>query len=275
MTWLLILRPLNLFQAVLAVWLAAFVINGLADLRTLTLLLFSVICINGAGNVVNDIYDMEIDRVNRPNRPLPSGKMSIAQARIYMISLFMAGIVASAFINLQTFFITTFIATPLLVGYSVWFKRMPLIGNLVVAIMLAMTFAYVGVAYGNFPAMVPLIGLAFGFTIIREIVKDLEDQAGDLSQGARTLPIVWGESATLVFISFLTGLFIIADLLPYGLHVYNSAYLLFVIVGVNFPLLSALIFMWFKPGKTMFRRVQLMLKYDIFVGLLAILLGSR
>ena len=275
MTWLLILRPLNLFQAVLAVWLAAFVINGLADLRTLTLLLFSVICINGAGNVVNDIYDLEIDRVNRPNRPLPSGKMSIAQARIYMISLFVAGIVASAFINLQTFFITTFIATPLLVGYSVWFKRMPLIGNLVVAIMLAMTFAYVGVAYGNFPAMVPLIGLAFGFTIIREIVKDLEDQAGDLSQGARTLPIVWGESATLVCISFLTGLFIIADLLPYGLHVYNSAYLLFVIVGVNIPLLSALIFMWFKPGKTMFRRVQLMLKYDIFVGLLAILLGSR
>lgn len=274
MIWLRILRPLNLFQAVLAVLLATYVLNGLEDVRTLALLLFSVICINGAGNVVNDIYDLEIDRVNRPDRPLPSGEMSINQARIYTIILFSAGISSSVFINRQTFFITAFVATPLLVGYSVWFKRMPLIGNLVVATMLSMAFVYVGAAYGNFTAMLPLIGLAFGFTLIREIVKDLEDQTGDLSQGARTLPIVWGEMPTLKLVSILTALFLIADLLPYWLQVYNSAYLLFVIVGVNIPLLSALILLWFKPNRETFRRVQLMLKYDIFVGLLAILLGS-
>lgn len=274
MVWISILRPLNLFQAFVAVIISAFLLGGLDDTGRLVLLLLSVLTVNGAGNVINDIYDLEIDRVNCPERPLPSGKISINQARIYIIGLFSVGIITSVFINWQTFIITTFIATPLLVGYSIWFKRMPLIGNLVVSVMLGMAFIYVGAGYDNMTAMLPLAGLAFGFTLIREIVKDLEDQTGDLSQNARTLPILLGEKETLRLVSVFTALFLIADLLPYWFGIYNSRYLFFVIAGVNLPLLSALIFMWFKPNKGTFRRVQLMLKYDIFIGLLAVLLGS-
>ncbi len=274
MPWLRILRPLNLFQAILAVLLAVYLLAGFDQTQTLVMLLISVICINGAGNVINDIYDLKIDKINRPDRPLPAGKISINQAWGYTSLLFAAGIIASAFINWQTLMITAFIATPLLVSYSIWFKRRPLIGNLIVSGMLALVFVYVGAAFGNFKAMLPLVGLAFGFTIIRELVKDLEDQTGDTSQGARTLPIVWGQTETLRLVTLFTALFLIADLLPYWLHVYNTTYLIFVIVGVNVPLLSALIFMWFRPARPTFRRVQLLLKYDIFAGLLAILLGG-
>lgn len=272
--WIRILRPLNLFQAMLAVVLATYILGELHQIQILFLLLLSVAVINGAGNVINDIYDLEIDRINRPERPLPAGEISIRNAWIYTIILFAAGILTSALINRQTFVITTFIATPLLVGYSRWFKRMPLVGNMVVAIILGLTFVYVGAAFGNLMLMLPLAGLAFGFTIIREIIKDLEDQAGDTSEGARTLPIVWGQEMTVRFVSLLIVIFLIADLSPYWLGIYNRLYLIFVIVGVNLPLLSALIFLWFRPEKNTFRRVQLLLKYDIFIGLLAVLLGT-
>lgn len=273
-SWIRILRPLNLLQAILAVVLSTYIIGELHQTQMLILLIISVAAINGAGNVINDIYDLEIDRINRPDRPLPAGEMSLRNAWIYTIVLFAAGILTSGLINWQTFIITTVIATPLLVGYSRWFKRLPLVGNVVVAIMLALAFVYVGAAFDNFTLMIPLAGLAFGFTIIREIVKDMEDLEGDTSQGARTLPIVWGHARTLRFVSLLIVLFLIADLLPYWLQIYNTMYLIFVIAGVNVPLLSALIFMWFRPGKITFRRVQLLLKYDIFIGLLAVLLGS-
>lgn len=272
--WIRILRPLNLFQAMLAVVLATYILGELHQVQILFLLLLSVAVINSAGNVINDIYDLEIDRINRPERPLPAGDISIRNAWIYTIILFVAGVLTSALINWQTFLITTFIATPLLAGYSRWFKRMPIVGNLVVAIVLGLTFVYVGAAFGNFTLMLPLAGLAFGFTIIREIIKDLEDQAGDTSEGARTLPIVWGQEMTVRFVSLLIVIFLIADLSPYWLGIYNRLYLIFVIVGVNLPLLSALIFLWVRPDKITFRRVQLVLKYDIFMGLLAVLLGT-
>ncbi|MCF7797687.1 MAG: geranylgeranylglycerol-phosphate geranylgeranyltransferase [Lentisphaeria bacterium] len=272
--WIKILRPLNLFQAVLAVLLATYILEEIHQTQILLFLLLSVVTINGAGNVINDIYDLEIDRINRPDRPLPGSDISVPTAWIYTTILFVIGILASALINWQTFIITTFIATPLLVGYSRWFKRMPLVGNVVVAVMLGLTFVYVGAAFGNFPLMLPLAGLAFGFTIIREIIKDLEDEAGDVSAGAHTLPIMWGQRAVLRFVTLLIVIFLIADLSPYWLGIYNRWYLIFVIVGVNLPLLSALIFLWVRPEKSTFRRVQLFLKYDIFIGLLAILLGT-
>lgn len=273
-SWIRILRPLNLFQAMLAVILAVYILGEFHQFQVLLLLLISVLAINGAGNVINDIYDLDIDVINRPDRPLPAGEISPPDAWRYTIFLFALGMLAAALINRHTFIITTFIATPLLVGYSRWFKRMPFLGNVVVAIILGLTFIYVGAAFGKISGMVPLAGLAFGFTLIREIIKDLEDQAGDTSEGARTLPVVWGQGTTLGFVTLLVLIFLIADLSPYWLGIYNRLYLIFVMVGVNLPLLSALILLWFKPEKITFRRVQLLLKYDIFIGLLAVLLGT-
>ncbi len=205
-TFLTILRPLNLLQAALAVLLTVAILGELDQINTVFLLILSVITLNGAGNIINDIYDFEIDRINRPKRPLPSGKMQISTARIYMLNLFIMGIFCASLISTVTFFIAGLIATPLLIAYSARLKRLPLIGNITVSFMLGLTFIYVGSAFGNIDVTIIMAGLAFGFTLIRELVKDLEDMEGDHKSGARTLPLVWGEQATVRFTILLMAI---------------------------------------------------------------------
>lgn len=272
--WITILRPLNLFQATLAVVLTTAFLGEMEQTNILILLILSVISINAGGNIINDVYDLEIDRINRPHRPLPSGAMSVTQARIYLVVLFTAGSLFSWFISLETFVIAGPISIPILIAYSACFKRQPLIGNLTVSFMLGLAFIYVGSAFGNIEATLVMAVLAFGFTLIREIVKDLEDMKGDAQDDARTLPLVWGESKTLVLVLLLMVSFVVLDTLPYFLGVYNQTYLLIVILGINLPLLVFAFLLWNNPNKKNYSRTQLFLKLDIFVGLAALYFGQ-
>lgn len=268
-----ILRPLNLLQAALAVFLTTAILGELDQVNTLILLILSVISINGAGNIINDIYDLEIDRINRPNRPLPSGKMSVRTARIYMFNLFALGIFCASLISILTFYIAALIATPVLIAYSARLKRLPLIGNITVSFMLGLAFIYVGSAFGNIETTLIMAALAFGFTLIRELVKDLEDMEGDRQSGARTLPLVWGEQPVVNFTVLLMGIFMILDLFPSVFGSYNEIYLWVVLVGINLPMLAAMILLCKRPMKKNYSRIQLFLKLNIFVGLAAIYLG--
>jgi len=273
LAFITILRPLNLLQATLAVILTTAFLGELSQTSTLILLILSVITINGAGNIINDIYDLEIDSINRPNRPLPSGDMSVSSARIYMVFLFLTGSCLAWLISIQTFVIAGLIATPILIAYSRWLKRLPLIGNITVSFMLGLTFLYVGSAFSAFREPLIMSGLAFGFTLIRELVKDLEDMEGDRQSGARTFPIVWGEQVTIKFIISLIIGFIVLDMLPAILGNYTSIYLWIVLVGINIPLLISGFILWKSPGKKKYASIQLFLKLNIFVGLAGLYLG--
>lgn len=273
LVWIRILRPINLLLASISVLLAMYILGEIGDLRTMLLLIVSVIAINGAGNVINDIYDLEIDQVNRPDRPLPSGAMSIESARYYMLALFGSGVMLSTFLNRWAFIIVTFISIPLLVGYSARFKRVALLGNLVVSLMLGLAFIYVGAAVDQIAATLPIAGLAFGFTLIREVVKDLEDMDGDRRDGARTLPLIWGEKKALLFTIVIILLFSFLDLLPYRLGIYDSDYFWWVLLGINLPIWICAPLLWFLPKRRTYHWVQTFLKVDIFIGLLAIYLG--
>lgn len=268
-----ILRPLNLFQAGLAVVLTTAILGQMHDTNSLLLLILSVILINGAGNVINDIYDIEIDRINRPDRPLPSGQMTLRTARVYMFNLFALGVFCASLISLETFYIAALLATPLLIAYSYKLKRMPIIGNLLVSFMLGLAFIYVGSAFGQIQETLVMAALAFGFTLIRELVKDLEDMEGDQESGARTLPLVWGEKRTLNLTVFLMGISSILFLLPSIVGSYTMTYLWIVLVGVDLPMILAMIVLCRNSSQKNYGRVQLFLKLDIFIGLAAIYLG--
>ncbi len=272
--WIIILRPLNLLQAMLAVVLTTAFLGEMDQMQILIMLILSVVTINAGGNIINDIYDLEIDRINRPDRPLPSGALTVGQARIYLIVLFTAGLVFSGLISLGTFIIAGPISIPTLIAYSACFKRTPLVGNLTVSFMLGLAFIYVGAAFENIQPTLVMAALAFGFTLIREIVKDLEDMDGDARDEARTLPLVWGEIKTLNFVIILMVFFVFIDLLPYALGIYNQVYLWIVLLGINFPLLLFAFILWKQPIKKNYSRVQLFLKLDIFVGLAALYFGQ-
>jgi len=271
--WIAILRPLNLLQATLAVVLTTAFLEEMQQVRILILLILSVVTINGAGNVINDIYDLDIDRINRPERPLPSGLISIEGARIYLMVLLGFGVLFSWLISVPAFIIAGPISISVLVAYSARLKRQPLVGNIAVSFMLGLAFIYVGAAFGKIETTLVMAVLAFGFTLIREIIKDLEDLEGDAGDNARTLPIIWGESKTLKLVLFLMVTFAFLDVLPYTLAVYNHIYLWMVVLGINLPLIGLVFLLWNHPVKKNYARAQLFLKLDIFVGLAALYFG--
>ena len=184
------------------------------------------------------------------------------------------GIATSLMLSWTNFIIAGPISVPILVGYSIWLKRQPLSGNLAVSFMTGMAFIYVGAAFGRIADTLVMAALAFGFSIIREIVKDLEDMEGDGVDQARTLPLVWGETRTRTLVMILMLVFMGLDILPYTLGIYNQTYLLLVLFGINLPMVLAALMIWMQPGRPTYARVQLFLKLDIFVGLAALYFGN-
>ena len=125
--FLTITRPVNSLVAGLAAIVAYLIATG--TIIPESLLLFVVVAlITAAGNVINDFFDAEIDAINRPDRPIPSGAISRGAARGFAVTLFLAGILVSFFTNSLCIGIAIFNAL-LLVAYAAKLKRLPLTGQ--------------------------------------------------------------------------------------------------------------------------------------------------
>ena len=126
-----ILRPLNMILSLLAVFISAWLVDGIASpLLPYTLLV--VLCFAGASNILNDVLDIHIDEVNRPDRVLPSGRLRIQDAILLMGFLYSVGIIACTYLQPLGQQIALITVLPSLVLYTPLFKRLPFIGNIVV-----------------------------------------------------------------------------------------------------------------------------------------------
>jgi geranylgeranylglycerol-phosphate geranylgeranyltransferase len=152
----------------------------------------STACVTGAGNVLNDILDLEGDRTNHPDRPLVTGEVSVSTARGLVVALFVVGLFAVlpviAAAPLVGFFLA--VAVLSLLGYEFLLKARGFVGNLVVALLTGLVFLYGGAAAGNAAVLLPFAGMAFLATLSREVIKDMEDVRGDV--GRVTLPMTYG-----------------------------------------------------------------------------------
>ncbi|MGC2205138.1 MAG: geranylgeranylglycerol-phosphate geranylgeranyltransferase [Thermoplasmata archaeon] len=152
----------------------------------------STALVTAGGNVLNDLLDLEGDRVNHPGRPLVTGAISVAGARTLAIGLFVAGIEVAIPVVLVEPLVGVLLAVAVaaLLGYEFRFKAAGFAGNLLVGALTGMVFLYGGAAAGNVLLMLPFAAMAFGATLSREVIKDMEDLAGDA--GRRTLPMTHG-----------------------------------------------------------------------------------
>lgn len=197
-----LVRPVNVVMFFVGVALGGVLAAGAEAFegvhgRALTLAMTSAALIGAGANAINDVFDLAIDRVNRPTRPLPSGAVSVSTARSVWAACSALGVGLGALVSWAHLAIAVGSVT-LLYAYSARLKRVPLVGNLAVALVLGLAILYGGLAVG--PAAGALwLGAAFavGSTFAREVAKDLEDVAGDAVEGARTLPIVLGERAAV------------------------------------------------------------------------------
>ncbi len=273
--YLTLSRPVNLVLGGLSVWICAAFFPQLPPFETIFAAMLTVIFLNAGANAINDWMDIEIDRINRPERPLPLGKISRRAALLFSVITFIIGnLIAFLLLNLFAFFIAFFIATPLMVWYSLSLKRSPLWGNLLVSFILGLAFLFSAAAFGDYRiGIVPFV-LAFFYTLIRELVKDAEDLAGDDAVKARTFPLLAGIPATIRLLATLLILLILIIPLPAFFGFYGKYYLWAVIPAVQLPLLGLLFYLIYFGEKSRFGAISFFLKVDMFFGLLAIYLGK-
>lgn len=158
----------------------------------LFLLATSTAIIAAAGYIINDYYDIKIDLINKPGRVVIGKGITRRYALFFHSVLSLTGI-ALGFILGWRIGIIHFMSVFLLWWYSNSLKRQPFVGNFVVAWLTAVSVLLVSIVYySNNPLVIIYALFAFFMTLIREIVKDMEDLKGDNTFGCKTLPIIWG-----------------------------------------------------------------------------------
>jgi 4-hydroxybenzoate polyprenyltransferase len=173
----------------------------------LFILSLSTVCIAAAGYIINDYFDIKIDIVNKPERVVVGRYLKRRWAMGAHQVLNVLGAVMGFFVSHWIFLINVLSITSLWF-YSERYKRLPFIGNFIVAALTGLTLLILTVHYPANRHLV-LIYAVFSFfiTMIREIVKDMEDIKGDEAHGCRTLPIIWGIRRTKTFLYTWIGLF--------------------------------------------------------------------
>src|SRR5205823_2462788 len=180
-----------------------------------------------AGNALNDIWDRAGDRVNRPRgeRPLAAGRLTRGTADLCVVAGAVAGLAAAALVNGGAVLVGA-AALVVMIAYSPLLKRRGLPGNLAVALVAGLPLLYGAIAVDRPAAGLVPWTLAAWLHLVREIVKDLDDQAGDAALGRRTLPLVLGPRRAGVVAAVLAAAFVPLSLaLPAQAH-YGGAYFL-------------------------------------------------
>ena len=266
-----ILRPLNCLitfaSVLLGGWLGARGLSG--SLLTAGV---SAATITGAGNALNDIVDIRRDRVNRPDRPLAAGNLSVGTAAFLTAALFGFGL-ALAFRLPTPATALAILAVAGLVLYNFRLKDVPLAGNITVSLLGGAAFLFGAASVGPYQSALVVAGFACLYHFGREILKDVADQAGDRDAGGDTMPIRWGLRSALIGVSAAYTILILASPLPFLLGLYGLPYLGTILVLDGF-LIWVIRRLWHSQDPTRFARLSRLLKAGMPLGLAAILLGS-
>jgi geranylgeranylglycerol-phosphate geranylgeranyltransferase len=188
-----LMRPANCLMAAVAAIIGLLIAGG-RDMQDAILIFLAVFLVTGAGNAVNDYFDRDIDAINRPKRPVPSGRITPRAALLWSLALFSAGCILAGLVNELCMAIAA-VNSALLFIYARNLKATPLAGNLCVAYLTGSTFLFGGAAFGWPGLLANLVPFSLSSlaTMSREIMKDVEDMEGDRIGGAKTLPILAGE----------------------------------------------------------------------------------
>lgn len=258
----------------LSVWVGG-VLAVSEDVKLSSTLIVAAIAaalVAAGGNSINDAYDEDVDEFNRPNRPIPAGRVDRNFAIVWGGILTVAGVVIGFYLGKTLGLIASGVAV-LLWFYSIFWKRSILIGNFTVASCGALTFVFGAVAVDN-----PVGGMwpaLFAFLIhnSREIVKDIEDAAGDRSWGVMTLPVVAGPVVAQKVAASILFLLVGVTIIPYYLHLFSLNYLIIVSALVNLPLIVIIVMLWNEIGDKGLIRVSWILKLIMITGLIALYVG--
>ncbi|WP_458189833.1 geranylgeranylglycerol-phosphate geranylgeranyltransferase [Haladaptatus sp. NG-WS-4] len=273
-------RPGNAFAAGVLTFIGAFVAGGVfTDPRPVQMgaAVLATWLATGAGNAINDYFDREIDRINAPDRPIPRGAVSPRDALVFSALLFLGAVGVALTLPLLALAIAA-VNLLALIAYTKLFKGLPGVGNAVVAYLGGSTFLFgsVAVAVERGSTVVPvgairapavLFLLAALSTFTREVVKDVEDMAGDREEGLNTLPLAIGARPAIAIGSILLVVAVGASPLPYLWGTFGVPYLAIVIPADAIMLYAA------YESRTDPTAGQNHLKYGMFLAAIAFVIG--
>ena len=273
-----ILRPGNALMGAISIILIAIIDKTISI--PIVLAMIAVFFETAAGNVINDYFDYNIDLVNKPERPIPSGRISLKNARNYAYLLFLAGTICGFLISYLTGnwipFAIVLIADVVLYLYAYKLKATPLIGNLAVGFMTGFGFVFGGFTINNPDIVMTSIFLgffAFVMTTAREIIKDIEDVEGDKKDGARTLPILIGKKTPAILATVLIIIDCALCPLLYIYHIFGVLYLVVIAIAVIIFIYSAILIMKSQEESVAHKSSKL-LKIGMLIAFLSFALGS-
>jgi geranylgeranylglycerol-phosphate geranylgeranyltransferase len=226
-----------------------------------------------AGNMLNDYFDRDLDLINHPERPIPSGKLRAKDVLISAVVIFGLILVLGVLVNIFMVMILI-IAMILMLGYEVTLKNSGLVGNISISILVAMLFLFGAAAVSEFGVVIFLSLLAFLATLTREIVKDIQDIKGD--QDRNTLPKAIGiknasyiASIVLVLAVLLSPLPIYPELIPLLEFDRLNMWYIYLILPSDALFIFSMIYFRSRPNLA-----SQALKGGMFVALVAFLVGS-
>ena len=265
-------RPLSTLTGVLAVILGGYV-AGTGAWDKIALAALATLLVSAAANAWNDYRDIDIDRINQPQRPLPSGMVSPRAVLIFSVVLAVLSVILAELIS-PTALLIAVASNVLLYIYSVWLKSTVLLGNATVALISAMSPVFGGVAAGNVRPSLWLGAIIFVGILGREVLKTLADYDGDQAHHVRTISTAIGPRAARTIFFFLLGATAIIMLAPYLVGHYHAVYAWIVALGVFPVAIYVIIRVTRERTGPQLERLSQLLKYDFLIWFIAVLLGA-
>jgi len=268
-------------------------IYGSNSARQLVLIILASVLIAAAGYIINDYFDLNIDQINKPDRVIVNNAVSRRWAIFWHLVFSLLGLFFTVMALPPSLFwyliLANLLSILLLWLYSTNFKKQLLVGNVIISmltswVILILFFSKTPLSVDNiisadhkeirlFRLTMLYAGFAFIISLIREVLKDMEDRVGDARYGCRTMPIVWGLPASKVFVAVwiivLAGTLVILQLyvLAYGWWL-SIAYCLLAIVA---PLLIVLSKLTAAQSQQDFHLLSRYVKGIMFTGILSML----
>lgn len=272
-----VVRGYNILIIVIAQYLAAVYILAhdkplkevLFDLNLFMLVMASAATIAG-GYIINNFYDAEKDLINRPQKSMLDRLVSQnTKLSFYFVMNFLAVIMAAYVSFRAVIFFSLYIFGIWL--YSHKLKKLPIVGNLISAILTIVPFFAVFIYYKNFETVI-FVHAMFLFLIIsmRELTKDLENIKGDMAMDYKTIPVVYGEKASKTMLTLLIVFTMIPTyLLLFYFQVGKMNYFIYLSVLL---LILFLFLLWISTSKSQYVMLHNILKFIIVAGVFSIVL---
>lgn len=255
------------------------------------LLVLATVFIAAAGYVINDIYDVETDEINKPNELYIDKSISEKNANILYVTLTSLGVALGFYIanviDKPSFAVLFILISFLLYLYATTLKGIPLLGNIVVSLLVAFSILIIGVfdiypimSYNlsemksYFSILLDFATFAFTVNVVREIVKDSQDYDGDYQNDIRTLPVAFGKKTAnyvaqiiLLITLFFIGKYVFQYLMNHDLYI-ATIYMLILVIA---PLLYTFVQLFTTKESKQYQHISLVLKMVLFFGIFSIL----